>query len=64
MSLVGYITSGGYGHCVQTSLAMGYVASTVQAESEKLTVTLLGNPRPARLIGEALIDPAGHRMRL
>jgi dimethylglycine dehydrogenase len=61
--LVGYVTSGGYGHCVQKSLAMGYVGSSVQAESEGLTVTLLGEPRPARLLGQALVDPNGQKMR-
>jgi dimethylglycine dehydrogenase len=62
--LVGYVTSGGYGHCSQKSLAMGYLASAVQAESEELTVTLLGDPRPARLIHQAVIDPTGQQMRL
>jgi dimethylglycine dehydrogenase len=63
-AMVGYVTSGGYGHCVRGSLAMGYVLSTVETESEDLTVTLLGEPRPARILRQALIDPAGHRMRL
>jgi dimethylglycine dehydrogenase len=62
--LVGYVTSGGYGHCVQKSLAMGYLASSVKTESEDLTVTLLGDQRPARLTQQALIDPTGHQMRL
>jgi dimethylglycine dehydrogenase len=62
--LVGYVTSGGYGHCARTSLAMGYVASTVEDESQDLTVTLLGDPRPARLLSQALIDPTGRRMRI
>jgi dimethylglycine dehydrogenase len=61
--LVGFVTSGGYGHCVQKSLAMGYLNSTVQTESDELTVTILGEPRPARLVPQALVDPMGHRMR-
>jgi dimethylglycine dehydrogenase len=61
--LVGYVTSGGYGHCVQKSVAMGYLNSTVQTESDELTVTILGEPRPARLVPQALVDPMGHRMR-
>ena len=61
--LVGFVTSGGYGHCVQKSLAMGYRNSTVQAESDELTVTILGGRRPARLVPQALVDPMDHRMR-
>ena len=61
--LVGFVTSGGYGHCVQQSLAMGYLNSFVQSESDELTVTILGEPRPARLIPRAPVDPMGHRMR-
>jgi dimethylglycine dehydrogenase len=62
--LVGFVTSGGYGHCVQKSLAMGYLDSTVPTESDGLTVTILGEPRPARLVSNPLIDPLGHRMRI
>jgi dimethylglycine dehydrogenase len=61
--LVGFVTSGGFGHCVETSLAMGYVDADVQGESEELTVTLLGEARRARLVRQALVDPSGSRMR-
>jgi len=61
--LIGFVTSGGFGHCVGTSLAMGYVDAEVQRESEELTVTLLGEPRGARLVHQALVDPSGSRMR-
>jgi hypothetical protein len=43
---------------------MGYLDSNVQDESDGLTVTILGEPRPARLVSQALIDPMGHRMRI
>jgi len=62
--LAGHVTSGGYGHCVEKNLAMGYLASTVKSDSDDLTVTLLGEPCPARLLREPLIDPLGRRMRL
>ena len=61
--LVGYVTSGGYGYCVQKSLAMGYINASMSNSSDELTVTLLGEPRPARLVPQALIDPQGLRMR-
>lgn len=60
---VGYTTSGGYGHCAGRSLAMGYVAAAVAATTSELSVTLLGDSRPARLVPQPLIDPDGARMR-
>ena len=60
--LVGYVTSGGYGHCVNKSLAMGYLASHVPADAT-LTVDILGEPRAATLLQQPLIDPSGSRMR-
>ena len=60
---VGYVTSGGYGHCVGRSLAMGYVSPAVAAAAGELSVTLLGESRPARLVPQVLIDPDGARMR-
>ena len=60
---VGYTTSGGYGHCAGASLAMGYVSAAAAAAGGELSVTLLGESRPARLLRQASIDPAGARMR-
>lgn len=62
--MVGFVTSGGYGHCVEKSLAMGYLDSGVHTDCEDLTVTILGEPRPARVVSQALIDPKGLRMRI
>jgi glycine cleavage system aminomethyltransferase T len=42
---------------------MGYVSADVAATSGELSVTLLGESRPARLVPQALIDPDGARMR-
>lgn len=44
--LVGFVASGGYGHTVQTSLAMAYVDTEVPVSAEDLTVTVLGKPVP------------------
>jgi dimethylglycine dehydrogenase len=60
---VGFVTSGGYGHCVGKSLAMGYVPPAVAAAGGELSVVLLGESRAARLVPQALIDPTGARMR-
>lgn len=60
--LVGYVTSGGYGHCVAKSLAMGYLASSVPDDTA-LCVSILGERRPAAIVQQPLIDPSGDRMR-
>lgn len=62
-ALVGFVTSGGYGHCAATSLAMGYVDSSVPDEQDGLSVTILGERRPCRILARPAIDPAGSRMR-
>jgi dimethylglycine dehydrogenase len=61
--LVGFVTSGGYGHCTNSSIAMGYVTTSVPDEQSGLTVTILGESRPCRILRQPLIDPTGTRMR-
>jgi dimethylglycine dehydrogenase len=61
--LVGFVTSGGFGHTTNASLAMGYVDSLVPSSATELTMTILGVPRPCRILPEPLIDPSGSRMR-
>jgi dimethylglycine dehydrogenase len=61
--VVGWVTSGGYGHSVQKSLALGYVEREVAGESVGFEVELIGERCPAvRLAGPAF-DPDGARMR-
>jgi dimethylglycine dehydrogenase len=60
--LVGFVTSGGYGHRTRQSLAMGYVDAEAAA-SGNLEISILGERRPARLLTEAAYDPAGQRAR-
>jgi dimethylglycine dehydrogenase len=60
---VGWITSGGYGHRVGKSLALGYVpAGLAQAESG-IEVEILGARRQATIARKPVYDPAGERMR-
>jgi dimethylglycine dehydrogenase len=60
---VGFTTSGGYGHCVEQSLAMGYVTPEARAANVPLSVTVVGEPRAARILSQAPLDPHGLRMR-
>jgi dimethylglycine dehydrogenase len=63
--VVGWVTSGGYGHHVRQSMAQGYVPAALAAdESEGLfEIEILGHRRPARINVEPLFDPAGLKMR-
>jgi dimethylglycine dehydrogenase len=61
--MVGFVTSGGYGHCAGMSLAMGYLQFKVSDEQTGLSVTLLGEPRDCSVLTQAPIDPTGSRMR-
>ena len=61
--IVGFVTSGGFGHCAGMSLAMGYLASAIVDKCAELSVSILGERRECRLLTEAAIDPAGNRMR-
>jgi dimethylglycine dehydrogenase len=60
---VGFTTSGAYGHCVDESLAMGYVAAKARAADAPLIVTVVGEQRSARILPRAPFDPEGLRMR-
>jgi dimethylglycine dehydrogenase len=61
--MVGFVTSGGYGHCAGMSLAMGYLQSGVADEQEDLSVSILGERRACRVLRQAPINPGGTRMR-
>ncbi|MGC4251359.1 MAG: FAD-dependent oxidoreductase [Sphingobium sp.] len=61
---VGFVTSGGYGHRVGTSIAMAYIDRSLLNETEGFEVSILGEKRPARLTHEPLYDPTGARARV
>jgi dimethylglycine dehydrogenase len=60
---VGYISSGGYGHRVGQSLAMGYIGSEHAQAGHVLEVEILGELYSAKVLGEPLYDAGGERMR-
>lgn len=61
--MVGFVTSGGYGHCAGMSLAMGYIQTAAINEQSGLSVTILGERQKCRILKQAPIDPTGDRMR-
>jgi dimethylglycine dehydrogenase len=64
--VIGWVTSGGYGHCVDRSLAQGYVPAGLAGELGKdaFEIEILGERRKATVIAEPLFDPQGSRMRM
>jgi len=62
--VVGFVTSGAYGHHVRQSLALAYIDATLAEQtSAPLSVDVVGEPRAARLLREPLYDPRGLRLR-
>ncbi len=62
--VVGWVTSGGYGHGVGQSLAQGYIPSELVRPGLALEIEILGERRPARLQDAPPFDPEGLRMRM
>ena len=61
--VVGWVTSGGYAHHAQASVAMGYMPQDLAASGTTLEVEIMGQPRAARVQAEPLFDPKAERMR-
>jgi dimethylglycine dehydrogenase len=66
--LVGFTTSGAYGHHVGQSLALAYVdtelvSSARAGDAPALVVDVVGEPRTARILTDAPYDPEGARLR-
>lgn len=67
--VVGWVTSGGYGHSVQLSLAQGYMPAALVDElqsdplSSALQIEILGKRYDAKILFTPAFDPTGERMR-
>jgi dimethylglycine dehydrogenase len=61
--VVGAVTSGGYGHSAQASIALGYVPAELTRASTGFEIEILGARRAARRLEGAAFDPQGLRMR-
>ncbi|PZO81226.1 MAG: glycine cleavage system protein T [Mesorhizobium amorphae] len=61
--LVGFVTSGGYGHTVGKSLAMALIERDLAEEGVELRSHIVGVERLARVLEKAPFDPSGERMR-
>ena len=62
--VVGWVTSGGYGHSVGQSIALGYVQRRARAGATTgFAVEIIGERRPPCASRRPPFDPAGTRMR-
>ncbi len=61
--VVGRVTSGGYAHASQASVAMGYVPAELATATTGFEIEVLGSRRRATRLEECLFDPRGDRMR-
>ena len=61
--VVGWVTSGGYGHTVGKSLALGYVPAELAQSTGQFEIEIIGERRAARRLDGAAVDAQGTRMR-
>jgi dimethylglycine dehydrogenase len=61
--VVGWVTSGAYGHSVGRSLALGYIPASLASAQDGFEIEIIGERRKARRESGAFVDPDGKRMR-
>ena len=62
-TIVGRVTSGGYGYAVGASIALAYVPVAYTEPGTPLAVDIFGEWVPAEVRAEPLYDPRGERVR-
>ncbi|MEM7091837.1 MAG: FAD-dependent oxidoreductase [Actinomycetota bacterium] len=61
--VVGWVTSGGYAHAQNKSIALGYVPEQYEGMTDGWQIEVCGEMRPATQLTEVLWDPQAERMR-
>ena len=61
--IVGRVTSGGYGHTVERSIAYAYVPTERGAVGQPIEVEIFGEWVQGEVAREPLFDPQGERIR-
>ena len=54
---IGYVSAGGYGHVVEQSIALAYLPVAHAEPETRLTVDILGEPRPTVVVPQPIYDP-------
>jgi len=62
-AVVGYVTSGGYSHYAQKSIAFGFLPLDLVEEGRQVEIEILGDLMPARLYTTPLFDPDNEYLR-
>jgi dimethylglycine dehydrogenase len=60
---VGYVSSAAFGHCAGQSLALAYLKGDTAGAADGLSIELIGETCPVRVLSEPAVDPKGDRMR-
>ncbi|MBF0260016.1 MAG: aminomethyl transferase family protein, partial [Desulfamplus sp.] len=60
---VGITSAGGYGHRVDKSICLGYIAPELAVPGTKLEVEILGRMRAAEVVAMPLYDPKNEKMK-
>jgi dimethylglycine dehydrogenase len=61
--VVGWVTSGAYGHSVQRSLALGYIPVGIAGATSGFEIEIIGERRKAERLATPAFDASGARMR-
>ena len=61
--VVGRVTSGGYAHASQASVALGYVPRELAQAGAGFEIEVLGERLRATRLDKCLFDPSASRMR-
>jgi dimethylglycine dehydrogenase len=61
--VVGWVTSGGFGHRVGSSLALGYVPASLSGADSGFEIEIIGERHRASRLAGAAFDPSGALMR-
>jgi dimethylglycine dehydrogenase len=59
---IGYVSSGGYGHTIERSLALCYLPVEYAETGSELEIGILGRRRPAVVADQPLFDPGNERL--
>jgi dimethylglycine dehydrogenase len=59
---IGYAAAGGYGHVVEQSIALAYLPVEHAEPGTRLTVDILGEPRPTVVVPQPIYDPQNLRL--
>jgi dimethylglycine dehydrogenase len=61
--VVGWVTSGAYGHSVQRSLALGYIPAALAGANGGFEIEIIGERCKAERLAAPAFDPSGSCMR-